>query len=54
MLQIEKIRTAVAAIDATCGHCEICSPECPIAIARRAMEGLLHDLEDFAAQVGTE
>ena len=32
------------AIEACCGHCAICSPDCPIAIARRAMRGLRDDL----------
>ena len=33
-----------AAIEACCGHCTYCSPDCPVAIARRAMRGLYDDL----------
>ncbi len=44
MLQIEKVKRALAAIDECCGHCEICSPDCPVAVAKRAMAGLADDL----------
>ena len=44
MLQKETAPAAPAPSDAGCGHCQICSPDCPIAIARRAMRGLRDDL----------
>lgn len=44
MLAKEKAATALAAIEACCGHCTYCSPDCPVAIARRAMRGLYDDL----------
>lgn len=50
MLQEEKARAALAAIEACCGHCAYCSPDCPVFIARRAMEGLLYDMESVREQ----
>jgi ferredoxin len=47
MMQLEKVNQALAAIEAACGHCEICSPVCPVAVARRAMQGLQHDLAEY-------
>ncbi|WP_196593036.1 hypothetical protein [Pectinatus sottacetonis] len=47
MLNHESIKNAEAAITAInklCGHCEICSPDCPVAIARRSIESLHYDL----------
>lgn len=44
MLAKEKAAAALAAIEACCGHCTYCSPDCPVAIARRAMRGLYDDL----------
>ncbi len=48
MLQEERVKAAVTAIEACCGHCACCSPDCPVFIARRAMEGLLYDMETAA------
>ena len=45
MLQSEKVKKAIEAVEACCGKCEICSPDCPVFIAKRALEGLLCDLE---------
>lgn len=45
MLQLEKVGKALEAIEECCGKCSICSPDCPVAVARRAMEGLKYDLE---------
>lgn len=50
MLQLEKVRNAIQSIEACCGHCPVCSPDCPIAVARRAMSGLAWDLEQYAEQ----
>ena len=52
MLQAEKIATAMKAVD---GHCEVCSPACPVAVARRALTGLYYDmLAAEAAQPAAE
>ena len=48
MLQIEKVARALAAVEECCGHCAICSPDCPVAIAKRALTGLRYDLESYA------
>ena len=48
MMQLEKVRTAIEAVEACCGHCAICSPDCPIAIAKHALDGLAYDLELYA------
>ena len=48
MLQEERVAKAIQAVEECCGHCPICSPDCPIAIARRALEGLAYDLENQA------
>lgn len=45
MLQIEKVRAALTAVEECCGHCDICSPSCPIFIAKRALSSLHSDLE---------
>ena len=49
MLQLEKVGKALAAIEECCGTCAICSPDCPVAIARRSMAGLKYDLEQYEA-----
>ena len=51
MLQGEKVARALEAIDACCGRCDVCSPDCPVAVARRAMEGLRYDLERYEEEV---
>ena len=45
MLQSEKVKRAIDAVKEACGHCEVCSPDCPIAIADRALQGLYYDLQ---------
>ena len=52
MLQSEKVKKAIESVKECCGHCEICSPDCPIAIAQRALQGLLADLEEYEAEQG--
>lgn len=52
MLAKEKAAAALAAIEACCGHCTYCSPDCPVAIARRAMRGLYDDLAAAEEQEG--
>ena len=48
MIQLEKIKAALEAVEACCGHCAVCSPSCPIAVSRRALAGLRDDLLDAA------
>ncbi|TCS78698.1 hypothetical protein [Pectinatus cerevisiiphilus] len=43
----ENIEKAISAIDKLCSHCSICTPDCHVAIARRAMESLRYDLQQF-------
>ena len=50
MLQIEKVRAALNAVEECCGHCDICSPSCPIFIAKRALSSLHSDLEVAAEE----
>ena len=45
MMQKEKLQKALQAVEDLCGKCPICSPECPVAVARRALQGLQYDLE---------
>lgn len=47
MMQLEKVRTAIQSVEACCGHCPICSRDCPIAVAKRALTGLAYDLEKY-------
>ncbi|MGO5486169.1 hypothetical protein ACTQV0_07040 [Selenomonas montiformis] len=48
VIQLEKIKAALEAVEACCGHCAVCSPSCPIAVSRRALAGLRDDLLDAA------
>ena len=45
ILQMQKIEAALAAIEDLCGKCSHCSPDCPVAIARRALQGLAYDMK---------
>ena len=47
MMQSEKVKRALDAVEDACGHCAVCSPDCPIAIAKRALTGLLYDLKQM-------
>ena len=47
MLQIEKVERAIEAVNECCGHCAVCSPDCPVYIARRALAGLADDLRAY-------
>lgn len=49
-MQLEKVRAALKAIEELCGRCELCSPDCPVSIARRALQGLQYDLESMEAE----
>ncbi len=44
-MQEEKVKAALEAVEECCAHCVICSPDCPIAIAKRSLSGLLSDLQ---------
>ncbi|BEU88836.1 hypothetical protein TAMA11512_23000 [Selenomonas sp. TAMA-11512] len=52
MLQSEKIRAALKAVEECCGHCEVCSPDCPVVIAKKALTGLLYDVEEWEKSEG--
>ena len=52
MLQSEKVKRAIDAVEETCGHCEVCSPDCPIAVAMRALRGLYYDLQQAEQAAG--
>ena len=41
---IKNVEKAINAINNLCGHCAVCSPDCYVAVARRAMEALQYDL----------
>ena len=47
MLQSERVKRAIDAVEEACGRCEVCSPDCPIAVAERAMHGLYYDLQQM-------
>lgn len=47
MMQSERVRRALDAVEEACGHCAVCSPDCPIAIAKRALSGLLYDVRQM-------
>ena len=47
MLQIDKVNRALAAVEECCGHGDLCSPDCPVAVARRALSGLAYDLGNY-------
>lgn len=45
MMQSEKVQKAIDAVEDACGKCPVCSPDCPLAVAKRALNGLLYDLK---------
>lgn len=47
LTQRDKIQRILDDIEDACGHCPVCSPECPLAVSRRAMQGLLYDLQSL-------
>lgn len=49
MMQSEKVKRALDAVEDACGHCEVCSPDCPLSVAKRALSGLLYDLKQMEA-----
>lgn len=56
MLQSEKLKRVLDDLEEACGHCAICSPDCPIAVAKRAINGLYYDVkqnEEYEAENGS-
>ena len=51
MLQSEKVRQAMEAVEVCCGKCAICSSDCPVFVAKRALSTLLADLEEYEASM---
>ena len=49
MIQQDKVKSVLTSVDTLGGHCTLCSAECPVAVARRALQGLMYDLETAAA-----
>ncbi len=47
MMQSEKVQRALDAVEDACGHCAVGSPDCPLAMSRRALAGLLYDLKQM-------
>jgi len=47
MMQSEKLKIAIDAVEDACGKCAVCSPDCPIAIARKALRGLYADVVEY-------
>ena len=47
MLQSERVARAIEAVKDCCGHCAVCSSDCPVFVARRALEGLAYDLQKY-------
>ncbi|MBB5337374.1 hypothetical protein [Pectinatus brassicae] len=48
--QLENTQKALTAIDKVCSHCPLCSPDCPVAVAKRAMESLYYDLQTLCEE----
>lgn len=56
MLQSEKLKRVLDDLEEACGHCAICSPDCPIAVSKRAINGLYYDVkqnEEYEAENGS-
>lgn len=47
MNTVEQVTKAINSVNDLCGQCPVCSPECPINIARRALEGYKYDLQTY-------
>ena len=47
MMQSAKIKKALDAVEDACGHCQVCSPNCPIAVCKRQLSGLLYDVRQM-------
>lgn len=49
MATVQQVETALVAVEDLCGKCPVCSPDCPVAIAKRALSGLKYDIETYEA-----
>lgn len=47
MNTVEQVMKAIDSVNDLCGHCLVCSSECPINVARRALEGYKYDLQTY-------
>lgn len=47
MNTIEQVEKAVKAVNDLCEHCPMCSADCPISVARRALESYKYDLQVY-------
>ncbi len=47
LMQLEKTRAALTAVENCCEHCSVCAPDCPIAVSKRALKGMVEDLEEY-------
>lgn len=47
MATIQQVETALSAVEELCGKCPVCTPDCPVAIAKRALSGLKYDIEAY-------
>ena len=43
MATVEQVKKALVAVEELCGKC----PDCPVAIAKRALSGLKYDIEAY-------
>ena len=44
MLTKENLEKAIEAVEELCGKCSYCTPQCPVAVARRALKELEYNL----------
>ena len=49
MATVKQVEKAITAVDELCGNCPVCSPDCAVAIAKRALSGLKYDIESYEA-----
>lgn len=42
---LQNVEKAIEAINKLCSCCSVCTPECHVAAAKRAMEALRYDLQ---------
>ena len=47
MATVEQVKKALVAVEELCGKCPVCTPDCPVAIAKRALSGLKYDIEAY-------
>lgn len=47
MSNLPQIDEAIEKVEALCGHCAICSPDCPIFVARSALQTYRYDIANY-------